>query len=118
MRAMARKLRVQYPGATYHVMNGGDRREAIFADDQDRHRFLKTLGEACEKTRWQVHAYCLMSNHFHLVLETPQPSLVAGKPAWHSLSGPCAVAGAFYGVRLPMINLLHQQYFRLAYVGP
>ena len=75
---MARKLRVQYPGATYHVMNRGDRREAILADNQDRHRFLKTLGEACEKTCWQVHAYCLMSNHFHLVLETPQPNLVAG----------------------------------------
>src|SRR5689334_1000340 len=75
---MARKLRVQYPGAMYHVMNRGDHREAIFTDDQDRHRFLKTLGEACEKTCWQVHAYCLMSNHFHLVLETPQPNLVAG----------------------------------------
>ena len=75
---MARKLRVQYPGAMYHVMNRGDRREAIFADDEDRHRFLETLGEACEKTCWQVHAYCLMSNHFHLVLETPQPNLVAG----------------------------------------
>src|SRR5690242_10836909 len=78
MRAMARKLRVQYPGAMYHVMNRGDRREAIFADDQDRHRFLKTLGEACDKTCWQVHAYCLMSNHFHLVVETPQANLVAG----------------------------------------
>jgi hypothetical protein len=59
-------------------MNRGDRREAIFADDDDRHRFLKTLGEACEKTGWQVHAFCLMANHFHLVVETPQPNLVAG----------------------------------------
>jgi REP element-mobilizing transposase RayT len=59
-------------------MNRGDRREDIFEDDEDRHRFLKTLGEACEKTGWQVHAYCLMSNHFHLVVETPQPNLVAG----------------------------------------
>ena len=64
---MPRKLRVQYPGAIYHLMNRGDRREAIFEDDQDRHRFLKTLAETCEKTGWQVHAYCLMSNHFHLV---------------------------------------------------
>src|SRR5215467_13711278 len=59
-------------------MNRGDRREKIFKDDADRYRFLKTLGEACEKTGWQVHAYCLMSNHFHLVVETPQPNLVAG----------------------------------------
>ena len=75
---MARKLRVQYAGAIYHVMNRGDRREPIFSDDQDRKRFLKTLGQACEKTCWQVHAYCLMNNHFHLVIETPQPNLVDG----------------------------------------
>jgi putative transposase len=75
---MARKLRIQYPGAIYHVMNRGDRREPVFADDQDRQRFLETLGETCQKTRWQVHAYCLMKNHFHLVIETPQPNLVTG----------------------------------------
>src|SRR5579859_510916 len=75
---MARKLRVQYPGALYHVMNRGDRREPIFKDDQDRARFVETLAEACAKTGWQVHAYCLMPNHFHLVLETPQANLVAG----------------------------------------
>ena len=51
---MARKLRVQYPGAIYHVMNRGDRRESIFKDDLDRERFLATLGEACAKTSWQV----------------------------------------------------------------
>src|SRR5216110_1082292 len=75
---MARKLRVQYPGAIYHLMNRGDRREPIFKDDADRRRFLETLGEACARTSWQVHAYCLMSNHFHLVVETPKPNLVAG----------------------------------------
>jgi putative transposase len=75
---MARKLRLQYAGAIYHVMNRGDRREAIFEDDQDRQRFLETLAEACQKTGWQVHAYCLMNNHFHLVIETPQANLVAG----------------------------------------
>ena len=72
---MARKLRIQYPGAIYHVMNRGDRREAIFGDDEDRERLLQTLTEARRKTGWQVHAYCLMPNHFHLVLETPQPNL-------------------------------------------
>ena len=75
---MARKLRVEYPGAVYHVMNRGDRREPIFKDDEDRQRFMVTLGEACDKTGWQIHALCLMPNHFHLVLETPQPNLVAG----------------------------------------
>src|SRR5215471_15735348 len=62
----------------YHVMNRGDHREAIFEDDRDRLRFLDTLSQACGKTAWQVHAYCLMPNHFHLVLETPEPNLVAG----------------------------------------
>jgi putative transposase len=75
---MGRRLRVQYPGAIYHVMNRGDRREEIFQDDTDRDCFLRTLGQACEKTGWQVHAYCLMSNHFHLVAETPRANLVDG----------------------------------------
>jgi REP-associated tyrosine transposase len=75
---MARKLRLEFAGALYHVLNRGDRQEDIFLDDQDRARFLTTLAEACGKTGWQVHAYCLMSNHFHLVVETPHPNLVAG----------------------------------------
>ena len=78
---MSRKLRVQYPGAMYHVMSRGDRREDIFLDDVDRQDFLKTLAEACQKTDWQIHAYCLMRNHYHLVLETPDANLVAGM-AW------------------------------------
>jgi len=95
---MARKLRIQYAGAVYHVMNRGDRREAIFHDDHDRQCFLETLAEACAKTGWQVHAYCLMPNHFHLVVETPQANLVAGMKwflgthtsrfnRWHKLFG-------------------------------
>jgi REP element-mobilizing transposase RayT len=75
---MPRKLRLEYPGAIYHVMNRGNRREDIFRDDKDRRRFLVALGEACAKTRWQVHAWCLMRNHFHLVIETPQAGLVTG----------------------------------------
>ena len=75
---MPRKLRLEYPGAIYHVINRGDRREDIFGDDQDRLCFLATLGEACQKARWQIHAYCLMRNHFHLVVETPEANLVAG----------------------------------------
>jgi putative transposase len=78
---MPRKLRVEYPGAMYHVMSRGDRREKIFLDDVDRQDFVKTLAEACQKTGWQVHAYCLMPNHYHAVMETPEPNLVAGM-AW------------------------------------
>lgn len=78
---MPRKLRVQYAGAMYHVMSRGDRRENVFLDDVDRQDFLKTLAEACQKADWQIHAYCLMPNHYHLVLETPNANLVAGM-AW------------------------------------
>ena len=59
-------------------MNRADRREPIFQDDADRQVFLETLAEACGKTDWQVHAYCLMPNHFHLVVETPHANLVTG----------------------------------------
>jgi REP element-mobilizing transposase RayT len=75
---MPRQLRIEHAGAIYHVMNRGDRREPIFEDDFDRKRFMATLDEACRKTEWQVHAYCLMNNHFHLVVETPEANLVAG----------------------------------------
>ena len=75
---MPRALRIESPDAVYHVMNRGNQRRNIFRDDADRRRFLETLGEACAKTGWQIHAYCLMRNHFHLVLETPGANLVAG----------------------------------------
>ncbi len=75
---MARRLRLQFAGAIYHLMNRGDHEEAIFHGAQDRELFLKTLADTCAKTEWQVHAWCLMRNHFHLVVETPQPNLVEG----------------------------------------
>jgi REP element-mobilizing transposase RayT len=75
---MARKLRIQYPGAIYHVMNRGDRSEPLVRDAVDRERFLATLAEACEKATWRIHAYCLMPNHFHLIVETPQGNLATG----------------------------------------
>lgn len=75
---MARQLRIQYEGAIYHLMSRGDRREEIFRDDLDRKSFLQALGATCQKTGWQVHAYCLMTNHFHLVVETPRANLVEG----------------------------------------
>ena len=75
---MARSIRIEYPGAFYHVMARGNRREAIFFDDDDRRFFLKAMGEACAMTGWRVHAWVLMSNHYHLVIETPDANLVAG----------------------------------------
>ena len=59
-------------------MNRGDRREPIFRDEEDRQRFISTLGQACARTGWRVHALCLMPNHFHLVLETPRANLALG----------------------------------------
>jgi len=75
---MPRKERVEYGGGVYHVMDRGDRLEAIFEDDRDREIFLHTLGQACERTGWRVHSYVLMGNHYHLLLETPEPNLCAG----------------------------------------
>lgn len=75
---MSRPLRIEYSGAIYHLTNYGDHAEAVFRDDEDHQVFLGTLGEAAAKTGWQVHAFCLLANHFHLVVETPQPDLVAG----------------------------------------
>lgn len=75
---MARKPRLEYAGAVYHVMNRGNRRQAIFRADGDRTCFLGALGEVCERTGWKVHAYVLMGNHYHLLLETPVPNLTAG----------------------------------------
>ena len=74
---MPRQLRIEYEGAIYHLLSRGDRREDIFWDDVDRRSFLQLLEETCARTSWQVHAYCLMSNHFH-VAETPRSNLVVG----------------------------------------
>lgn len=78
MAFMPRKARVEFAGAVYHVLDRGDRREAIFRDDTDRELFLSTLGKVCERTGWRVHAWVLMTNHYHLLIETPEANLVAG----------------------------------------
>ena len=75
---MPRKARLEFAGAVYHLLDRGDRREAIFRDDRDRENFLATLGQACRRTGWRVHAWVLMTNHYHLLVETPQSNLVAG----------------------------------------
>ena len=75
---MARSVRIEFPGAFYHVMARGNCRQAIFKDEEDRRRFVQTLGEACVMTGWRVHAWVLLSNHYHLMIETPEANLVAG----------------------------------------
>ncbi len=75
---MARSIRIEYPGAFYHVMARGNCRQAIFKDEEDRLRFVQTLGEACAMTGWRVHAWVLLGNHYHLMIETPEANLIAG----------------------------------------
>jgi putative transposase len=75
---MARQHRIQYPGAIYHVMARGDRREPIVRSDGDREAFLRTVGAMCERSGIRVYAYVLMDNHYHLVIETPLGNLVEG----------------------------------------
>lgn len=75
---MPRKPRIEFEGAIYHVMSRGNRRDDLFLDDRDRELFLDTLDEACTRCGWRIHAFILMSNHYHLLLETPEANLVVG----------------------------------------
>jgi len=75
---MARPLRIEYPGAVYHVTGRGNERKAIFRDDRDREAFLDTLRKVTLRYHWLCHAYCLMGNHYHLLIETPDGNLSIG----------------------------------------
>jgi putative transposase len=75
---MTRPLRIEYPGAVYHVTSRGNEKKAVFRDDQDRINFLNTLQHVNKKYNWICHAYCLMTNHFHLLIETPDGNLARG----------------------------------------
>ena len=75
---MARPLRLEFPNALYHVTSRGDRRENIYDDDQDRLDFLKILGKVVTDYNWLCHGYCLMSNHYHLIVETLDSNLSKG----------------------------------------
>jgi len=75
---MSRPLRIEYPGALYHVTSRGNARNKIYSDDQDRENFLETLGAVVERYNWFCHAYCLMDNHYHLMIETPEANLSIG----------------------------------------
>jgi REP element-mobilizing transposase RayT len=75
---MTRPLRLEYPGALYHVTSRGDRKAAIFRDDTDRAVWLQTLGETCAQYQFVIHAFCQMGNHYHLLLETIEGKLARG----------------------------------------
>ena len=74
---MARPLRFEYPGAYYHIINRGNAGENIFNSVRDREKFLEYLEKAVERFSIIVHTYCLMTTHYHLLIETPQPNLSA-----------------------------------------
>jgi REP element-mobilizing transposase RayT len=75
---MARPIRTEYEGGFYHVTSRGNARQNIFADAEDYRTFLIILADVVERYRWLVHAYCLMGNHYHLLIETPQANLSQG----------------------------------------
>ena len=75
---MARPLRIEFSGAVYHVTSRGNAREDIYLDDTDRAMFLGVLAEVINCFDWRCHAYCLMGNHYHVLIETPEPTLSKG----------------------------------------
>jgi len=81
---MARPLRIEFPGAVYHVTSRGNARDRIFHNEQDNRKFLEILGTTVERYSWLCYAYCLMENHYHLVVETLSPNLSEGM---HHLNG-------------------------------
>jgi putative transposase len=75
---MTRPLRLEFPGAVYHVTACGDGREPIVLDDEDRQSFLDRLGQEVIQQGWRLYAFCLMGNHYHLLVETPEANLARG----------------------------------------
>lgn len=75
---MARPLRIEYAGALYHITARGNAQQNIYFSDDDRNHFLNELARVCERYHWFCHAYCLMSNHYHLLVETNTPTLSKG----------------------------------------
>lgn len=75
---MARPLRLDHAGAVWHLTSRGNERREIFREDEDRERFLRILAGVVKRFRWRVHAYVLMGNHYHLLLDTPEPTLSRG----------------------------------------
>jgi REP-associated tyrosine transposase len=82
---MPRKPRTEEPGAIHHVFARGNDRRTVFIDDADRRRYLEVLGTVVRRQRWLCLSYCLMDNHVHLLIETPEPNLGAGMQRLHGL---------------------------------
>ncbi len=78
VQTMARPLRLEFPNALYHITSRGDRREDIYEDDEDRIIFLTLLGKVVTDYNWLCHGYCLMNNHYHLIIETLDSNLTKG----------------------------------------
>jgi putative transposase len=75
---MSRPLRLELAGGLYHVTSRGDRREDIYSNDEDRDKWLEILAHTCERFNWRCHAYCLMDNHYHIIIETAEENLSKG----------------------------------------
>jgi putative transposase len=102
---MPRPLRIQVAGGTYHVTSRGNRRQAIYFDDDDRRWFSMLRHRVIQRCGWRLHAYCLMSNHFHLLVETPEPNLSFGMQRLKS-----DYAG-YFNERHSLVGHLFQQRF-------
>ena len=75
---MSRPLRLEFSGALYHVTSRGDNRKTIYFEEDDFEIFLSVLNDVCKQYNWVIHAYCLMTNHYHLLVETPDANLSKG----------------------------------------
>ncbi len=75
---MSRPIRLEFPNALYHVTSRGNAQQNIYLSDADRQQFLNVLEHVCQRYNWVVHAYCLMSNHYHLLIETPDKARGSG----------------------------------------
>jgi len=75
---MARPLRLEFAGAVYHLTSRGNARQTVFFTDDDRQLFLDTLAQVVSRYGWICHGYCLMANHYHLLVETPMANLSIG----------------------------------------
>jgi REP element-mobilizing transposase RayT len=102
---MARARRVQIAGGIYHVTARGNRRQAIYQDDDDRRRFLGVRDRVVHRYGWRIHAYCLMTNHFHLLVETPDANLSRGMQRLNS------EYATYFNTRFAHVGHLFQQRF-------
>ncbi len=102
---MPRPPRIQIAGGTYHVTSRGNRRQTIYFDDDDRRWFSMLRYRVIQRCGWRLHAYCLMSNHFHLLVETPEPNLSFGMQRLKS------EYAAYFNERHSFVGHLFQQRF-------